>query len=136
MAIAAAATGTSLVAFTLPSSPYSVRMARFYVRGALRYHDLGDYLDDVEPVASELVTNAITHVSAPSFDLELKRMDDRRAVVVIVTDASPDPPVMRTPAGDCEHWRGLQVVQALSASWGWTPHDPGKAVYAIFTKEA
>lgn len=107
-----------------------------YVRGALRYHDLGDYLDDVEPVASELVTNAIMHVSAPSFDLELKRMDGSSAVVVIVTDASPDPPVVRTPADDCEHWRGLQVVQALSTTWGWTPHNPGKAVYAIFTKEA
>ena len=136
MAIAAAETATSLVSFTLPSSPYSVQMARFYVRGALRYHDLGDYASNVETVASELATNAITHVGAPSFDLELRRMDDSGAVVVIVTDASPDPPVLRTPDGDCEHWRGLHVVQALSTSWGWTPHHPGKAVYAIFTKEA
>ena len=136
MAIAAAETATSLVAFTLPSSPYSVQMARIYVRAALSYHDLGEYAGDAETVASELATNAITHVSAPSFDLELKRVGDSSAVMVIVTDASPDPPVMRAPAGDFEHGRGLQVVQALSASWGWTPHDPGKAVYAIFTKEA
>ena len=34
-----------------------------------------------------------------------------------------------------EHGRGLHVVEALSARWGWTPYEPGKAVYAIFTKE-
>ena len=47
MAIAATET-TSLIAFTLPSTPYSVQMARFYVRAALSYHDLGDYAEDAE----------------------------------------------------------------------------------------
>ena len=40
-----------------------------------------------------------------------------------------------TLAVDAEHGRGLHVVEALSARWGWTPQDPGKAVFAIFTKE-
>jgi hypothetical protein len=31
----------SLAAFTLPGSPYSTRMARFYIRAALTYHSLG-----------------------------------------------------------------------------------------------
>jgi len=58
MAIAATQT-TSLIAFTLPGTPYSVQMARFYVRAALGYHDLGHYAGDVETVTSELVSNAI-----------------------------------------------------------------------------
>jgi serine/threonine-protein kinase RsbW len=126
---------TSLVAFTLPGTPYSVAMARFYVRAALGHHELGDFTEDVETVTSELVSNAITHASAPSFDLELLRLDGSRAVVVAVTDPCPLPPVKRHPAAGAEHGRGLLVVEALSAQWGWIPHNPGKAVFAIFTRE-
>ena len=134
MAIATIET-TSLVAFTLPGTPYSVRMARFYVRAALAHHDLGDYAEDVEAVTSELVSNAIAHAAAPSFGLELLRLEDRQAVAVFVTDPCPHPPVKRDPADDGERGRGLLVVEALSARWGWTPLDAGKAVFAIFTRE-
>jgi anti-sigma regulatory factor (Ser/Thr protein kinase) len=134
MAIAATQT-TSLIAFTLPGTPYSVQMARFYVRAALGYHDLGHYTGDVETVTSELVSNAIAHASAAAINLELMHLEDSGAVVVIVTDPSPLPPIKRDPAEDTEHGRGLHVVEALSAQWGWTPDEPGKAVYAIFTKE-
>jgi anti-sigma regulatory factor (Ser/Thr protein kinase) len=134
MALAAAET-TSLVAFTLPGTPYSVRMARFYVRAALTYHGLSGYAEDAEVVTSELVSNAIAHASAAAISLELMRLDDSGAVVVVVTDPSPHPPVRCDPAEDAEHGRGLHVVEALSARWGWTPQDPGKAVFAIFTKE-
>jgi anti-sigma regulatory factor (Ser/Thr protein kinase) len=135
MAIATTET-TSLVAFSLPGTSYSVQMARCYVRAALGYYDLGDYAGDVETVTSELVSNAITHADAQAINLELMRMEDSGAVVVVVTDPCPLPPVKRDPAGDAEHGRGLHVVEALSARWGWTPQDPGKAVYAIFTREA
>jgi anti-sigma regulatory factor (Ser/Thr protein kinase) len=131
----AAAESTSLVVFTLPGTPYSVQMARFYVRAALSYHDLGHYVSDVETVTSELVSNAIAHASAAAISLELMHLEDSGAVVVIVTDPSPDPPVKRDPADLAEHGRGLHVVEGLSARWGWTPYEPGKAVYAIFTKE-
>jgi anti-sigma regulatory factor (Ser/Thr protein kinase) len=133
MAIAAAES-TSLVAFTLPGTPYSVQMARFYVRAALGYHDLGDYAGNVETVTSELVSNAVVHAGAQTFDLEL-RLEEAGAVVVVVTDSCPLPPVKRDPGGDAEHGRGLLVVEALSDRWGWTPHDSGKAVFAVFTRE-
>ncbi len=126
---------TSLVAFTLPGTPYSVQMARFYVRAALGYHDLGDYAVDVEMVTSELVSNAIAHASAQAINLELIRLEGPGEVVVVVTDSSPCPPVKLDPAADAQHGRGLHVVEALSARWGWTPQDPGKAVFAIFTRE-
>jgi anti-sigma regulatory factor (Ser/Thr protein kinase) len=134
MAIAAAET-TPLVAFTLPGTPYSVRMAR-YVRAALNSHDLGDYAQDVEMVASELVSNAITHAKAQAVNLEVMRMDDSSAIVVVVMDPCPLPPVLRDLSEDAEHGRGLRVVEACSARWGWTPQDTGKAVFAIFTTEA
>jgi hypothetical protein len=56
-------------------------------------------------------------------------------VAVIVTDPSPSPPVKRDPAGDTEDGRGLNIVDALGACWGWRPEDPGKAVFAILARE-
>lgn len=134
MAIAATET-TSLVAFTLPGIPYSVQMARFYVRAALNYHDLSDYAGDVEAVTSELVSNAITHASAKAINLELLRFDDYGSVVVVVRDPSPHPPIKRDISKDAEHGRGMHVVEAFSTCWGWTRQEPGKAVFAIFTRE-
>ena len=122
---------TRLIAFMLPSSPYSTQMARFYCRAALRYHGLGEFVDDAEIVISELATNASTHAGGPSIGVEVTYLRDFAAVSVIVTDASPNPPVMRSPSDEAEHWRGLHIVQALSARWGWAPQKTGKAVYAI-----
>jgi anti-sigma regulatory factor (Ser/Thr protein kinase) len=135
MMAVAAEQSTSLVAFTLPGTPYSVQMARFYVRAALGYHGLGEYVEDVETVTSELVSNALIHAAAHAFDLELLHLQDPGAVMVVVTDPCPLSPVKYDPAAAAEHGRGLPVVEALSARWGWTPRDPGKAVFAIFTRE-
>jgi anti-sigma regulatory factor (Ser/Thr protein kinase) len=114
----AARQSTSLIAFTLPGTPFSARMARFYIRAALDYHDLGGYAEDIETVASELVSNAITHAGAPSFGLELLRLEDSGAVAVVVTDPCPRPPTLHHPAEGAEHGRGLVLVEALSANWG------------------
>lgn len=134
MAIAATET-MSLVAFTLPGTHYSVSMARFYIRAALSYHALGDYTEDAVMIASELITNAITHADAPAVGLELTCLE-ARALAIVVTDPSPLPPVKRDPIAYTEHGRGLHVVNALSARWGWQPRHPGKAVYAVLTREA
>ena len=135
MALTATKT-TPLISFTLPGKPYSVQMARFYVRTALNYHDLGDYIEDAEAVASELVSNAVMHAGARTFGLELLRLtDDPSAVAVTVTDPSPLPPIKRVTAAGDEHGRGLLVVEALSARWGWRPKGPGKTVFAILTRE-
>jgi anti-sigma regulatory factor (Ser/Thr protein kinase) len=127
---------TSLISFTLPSTPYSVQMARFYIRAALGYHDLGCYAEDAKTVTSELVTNAIEHAGAPQFNLEVVHLASYGAIAVIVIDLSPDPPVKRDPAANAERGRGLHIVDALSASWGWRAEERGKAVYAILTREA
>jgi anti-sigma regulatory factor (Ser/Thr protein kinase) len=126
---------TSLIAFTLPSTPYSVQMARFYVRAALSYHDLGDYAENAEMVTSEIMTNAVEHAGAQTIGLELTSLEGSAAVAIVVTDSSPLPPVKRDPAGDSECGRGLHIVAALSARWGWRPQGTGKAVFAILTRE-
>jgi anti-sigma regulatory factor (Ser/Thr protein kinase) len=126
---------TSLIAFTLPSTPYSVQMARFCVRAALSCHDLGDYAEDAEMVTSEIMTNAVEHSGAQTIGLELTRLEGAAAVAIVITDPSPLPPVKRDPAGDAERGRGLHIVAALSSRWGWRPQGNGKAVFAILTRE-
>jgi anti-sigma regulatory factor (Ser/Thr protein kinase) len=126
---------TSLIAFTLPSTPYSVQMARFYVRAALSHHGLGDYAEDAELVTSEIVTNAIRHADAQKIGLELTALYESEAVAIVVTDTSPIPPVKRDLSVDSECGRGLDIVAALSARWGWRPQGGGKAVFAILTRE-
>jgi len=126
---------TSLIAFTLPSTPYSVQMARFYIRAALTYHDLGDYADDAEMVTSEIMTNAVEHAGAQTIGLELTRLEGSTAVAIVITDPSPLPPVKRDLEGDVEHGRGLHIVATLCARWGWRPQGAGKAVFAILTRE-
>jgi len=116
----------SLIAFTMPGTPCSVRMARFYVRTTLAFHDLGDYADDAETVTSELVSNAIKHASAARFELEIVRLEGFRAVAVIVTDPSSQPPVKRHVDEFSTHGRGLVVVDALSFHLGWRPNAYAK----------
>jgi len=126
---------TSLIAFRLPSSPYSAHMARFYVRAALSYHDLSDFTEDAEIVTSEIVTNAVQHSGAQTIGLELTSLEGSRAVAIVITDPSALPPIKRDPIGDAERGRGLHIVAALTARWGWRPQGTGKAVFAILGKE-
>jgi anti-sigma regulatory factor (Ser/Thr protein kinase) len=136
-AMATTATETkTLIALTLPSSRYSAWMARYYVRATLKYHGLDGYAEDAEMVTSELVTNAVVHTDTEAIGLELAHLQDTAALAIVVTDSSPSPPVKRKAASAAERGRGLHVVEALSARWGWRPQGPGKAVYSILTKEA
>ncbi len=132
----AATDATPLVAFTLPGTPYSVQMARFYVRSALSYHNLGGYAEDAETVTSELVTNAIAHAGAKAVGLELTCLAGGETLAIVVTDPCPEPPVRSDLTEGIEHGRGLNIVEALSTQWGWRRHELGKAVYAILTRVA
>jgi len=128
-----------LIAFVLPSTPESVRMARFHVRAALGFHGLDDYAEDAATITSELVTNAVQHVrdeGTGTIGVTLARAGNPPTVTIIVSDSSPDDPRRCDPSACGEQGRGLRIVEALSAHWGWHPQDGGKAVFAILTLEA
>jgi anti-sigma regulatory factor (Ser/Thr protein kinase) len=129
-----------MIALVLASDPGQVGMARCLVRAALEYRGLGHYASEAEIIASELVTNAIQHASsadpvADKIGVTLVRVWDGEAISVVVTDPSPAPPVKRETTAGSERGRGLQIVEALSAHWGWNHEQRGKAVYAILAKE-
>lgn len=109
----------------LPSRHASVSMARILVRSALS----GFPEQTVETallLTSELVTNAVRR-SDPCIRLRIEAVDGR--VLVAVVDFSKEPPQLREPPPDADGGRGLQLVDALSASWGWVPDDAGKQVW-------
>jgi anti-sigma regulatory factor (Ser/Thr protein kinase) len=128
-----------MIAFVLASDPRQVGMTRCLVRAALEYRGLGHYVPDAEIIASELVTNAIHHASSTGLTgkigVTLMRIWEGEAISVAVTDSSPLPPIKHEAATGSEHGRGLQIVAALSACWGWNHEQGGKSVYAILAKE-
>jgi anti-sigma regulatory factor (Ser/Thr protein kinase) len=139
MARTAAEADQQLIAFVLPSIPESVRIARFRIRAVLDFHRLGEYADDAETIASELVTNAIQHACADGAEtvgVTLVHRQNPEAVTIAVTDSSLEGPVKREPPDGSEQGRGLLIINELSACWGWSPADGGKAVYATLAKKA
>jgi len=114
----------------------AARAAREFTGQILRGWGLLVLVDDVAVIVSELVTNALTHggsalngAAREAVELILSRRSAQ--VVCAVTDLGTGAPVMMQPDPFGEAGRGLQVVQALSASWGWTRlGDSRKAVWA------
>jgi hypothetical protein len=138
-AVALGLTAGSLTALRIDPAPGCVRAARHFLRTALRRWRLTPYADDAAAVAAELVTNALQHalprpcpprrVPRPAAWLTLTRKE--HALLCAVSDPSPDPPVLGAADPLADGGRGLYVVAALSASWGWSPGSgPGKTVWA------
>ena len=208
-----------LIAFVLPGVPGSVPIARFHVRAALAFYDLGQFADDAAVITSELffprfesvspklcptsgsclpagsscgqehpssprifarsateadlrtlaallplprsrlsrrpvkagclmrhaecgeelVTNAVQHACCDTTEtvgVALARVEDPDAVIVTVSDPSPRAPVMHSALPGSERGRGLQIVESLSAHWGWRAESDGKAVFAILAGKA
>ncbi len=100
------------------------RGAREFTGQTLRGWGLLVLAEDAAVIVSELVTNALLHgcgLSAATADqVELILWRQAGQMVCAVTDPGPEPPVLVLPDPLAEAGRGLQVVQALSATWGWT----------------
>lgn len=133
----------------LTIAPAAVRIARHWTAEQLGHGDLagpGDLVDDdlvdsAVLAVSELVTNAITAAGKVAFPpsparvwLAISRC--ARAVRIEVHDSAcvPLPPAWHKDAdADGESGRGLTVVAALAARWGWCPDAKGKVVWCELT---
>ena len=79
--------------------------------------------EDAAVIVSELVTNALLHgcvQGAAADQVELLMWRRAGQMVCAVTDPGSQAPVLASPGPLAEAGRGLQVVQALSVTWGWT----------------
>jgi len=139
MARTATEAGPRLIALALPGTPESVPVARRRVRAALGLHGLSEYAQDAEVITSELVANAVQYAcgnGAGTIGVILTHAGIPAAVTVAVSDSSPQVPVRRATPADGEQGRGLQIVEALSAHWGWRCGGGGKVVFAVLAREA
>jgi anti-sigma regulatory factor (Ser/Thr protein kinase) len=97
--------------------------------------------DDVTLIVAELCGNAVRHGQVPGRDFRLTMTTAAReratahtsALRIEVTDTRADrlpAPAVHTPLA--EAGRGLVIVAALAARWGWNPRldGPGKTVWA------
>jgi anti-sigma regulatory factor (Ser/Thr protein kinase) len=121
---------------TLPPVPESAKAAREFTAATLRQWHLDPLVSDAVLVASELVTNAISHGSPQAGDelgapLELTWSYQVSRLICVITDRAVEPPVAAAADPDAESGHGLQIVGALAAAWGWTMLGTGeKAVWA------
>lgn len=116
--------------------------ARDFTARTLRAWGFPRLVPDAQVVVSELVTNALRHAS-PAGDpggapilLRLVNHIDPSGRLLIgcgVSDGSEHVPALtRGDDLSAEAGRGLHLVQALSAAWGWIPTGGGKVVWAVF----
>ena len=102
----------------------------------------GDLTGDVETVVSELVTNSINASTGPDgkplyvngrmLVVWLRLSTDGDTLRAEVWDEAPGVPARRAAAQDDVSGRGLELVDALSAGWGWFPAQSGKCTWAEF----
>lgn len=128
--------GPLLGALRLSARPESVGLGRRWTVSRLGASGAVGRVDEVELLASELLTNAVTAVNGMTRRrtrrtrrLRLLLWREDAAVRVEVYDHHPALPVM-CPAGvDDESGRGLALVAALAKEWGARPVPGGKVVW-------
>ena len=134
----------SVVALALTLAAQPAKNARRFTRATLGRWGLDTLADDAEVIVGEFVANALRHTAAQpaSGDGPAAARGDARIglrlfrrsgeVMCAVLDPSDSAPVLKAPACEAECGRGLQLVDALSDVWGWSPvAGRGKAVWAI-----
>jgi serine phosphatase RsbU (regulator of sigma subunit)/anti-sigma regulatory factor (Ser/Thr protein kinase) len=109
-----------------------VAEVRSFLRDLLQSWDRAPALDDMQVMASEVVTNALIHAHS-KVDLRLRRYANR--IRVEVQDSDPNPPIptslLEDEAGneEAEGGRGLLIVEALAHAWGSSPAGRGKITW-------
>jgi anti-sigma regulatory factor (Ser/Thr protein kinase) len=118
--------------------PGCVPCARYHTRQILWEWRLTRLSEAAELVVTELVTNAVSASRGLDWPapVRLWLLSDRARVLIVIWDASPDPPILTAAAGDSASGRGLLLVDAVSARWDWhSVADPaGKVIRALITE--
>ena len=108
------------------------RAARAQVIELCRRSGLPELTDRATLVASELVTNAVEHAAGGRDGATLRLSASPAGLLIDVSDPDPDPPAVRDAGVWAEGGRGMSLVAAHSADWGWHPRRAasGKSVWA------
>lgn len=115
---------------TWTADPVAVAGARRFVRACLAPAD-EDLVGDVSLVVSELATNAVIHAGT-AFSVTLAASNGG-PLLLTVRDASASEPSNGVSDTFALGGRGLLLVDAHCAAWGFSPEvEGGKSVWASF----
>ncbi len=125
----------------LGALPGAVPSARLHTRQILwEWAVLAALSENAEQVVSELTTNAVAAARAmPQIPpVRLWLLTDRTQVLILVSDANPQPPTLIQADDYAESGRGLFLVAMFSDRWGSypTPQLGGKVVWALCGRES
>jgi anti-sigma regulatory factor (Ser/Thr protein kinase) len=147
-ALPTATTGRACQIASCPLDPGATASgaARDFTRQILGSWGLLMLAEDAAVIVSELVTNALCHgIRATDGTVRCGPVHDRVELILVrrpgemvcaVTDPGAGHPVMSAPDLCAEAGRGLHVIEALAATWGWTRLDAcKKAVWATLSLE-
>jgi signal transduction histidine kinase len=112
----------------LPLDQRSPRRAREFVSAAADSWGRPELSREAGLCASELVTNVLVHTRCARCQVAVSCTAGH--LYVEVHDDSPEAPSKTRTAADADHGWGLQIVDALAATWGvyWAPGE-GKSVW-------
>jgi anti-sigma regulatory factor (Ser/Thr protein kinase) len=118
---------------TLPGVHNSVGHARTFLRDLLP--PAHPTLDDLVTVASEAVTNAITHTASgnPGGRVSITLAASHRILILEVADdgAGGSRPYLREEDGT-ESGRGMRIIDALARRWGLREDASRTLIWAEF----
>ncbi|MFI1993446.1 ATP-binding protein [Actinoplanes sp. NPDC020271] len=88
-----------------------------------------EFYDDVDLVATELISNAVRHGGGLC---EAQLINTGEHLRVVAADDDPRSPAVRPRHEDRPNGRGMHLIQALTDAWGVYRHhaEPGKRVWA------
>lgn len=111
----------------LPNDLRAPREARIAIDRFLARAHLPQLSDDAQLLTSELVTNAVRHASGP-IDVRAYVRDGflRLEVADSEVERTPAP---RAAGPDDEGGRGMELVDRMSARWGWRARGHVKVVW-------
>lgn len=130
----------------LPAVASSVPWARRQAREVLSWWQVPPRtIETLELLLTEIVTNAIRYGGSQQAGLSQAAGDDRVTVtlrhmtgelLIEVCDCNQIPPVLTESGDQAEGWRGLNIVNDLSRTWGYYDLPlAGKAVYCVVVYE-
>ena len=108
-------------AMVVAAKPVLVADCRNFVRTGLKCWRLPELVENVAACASELAANAICHGDGDFIGLALSFTT--KDVLLEVFNRSSGEPFVNVPEVRQEYGRGLNIVRALSSSWGWAAVD-------------
>ena len=117
----------SLTLVTDPDSTETPRRARLAVTWQLMQWGLVQVVDDVELIASELVTNALRHGGGVRC---VSLFRSKGYVRLEVSDSSTKMPTIKSARETDTGGRGIAIVTRLADRWGVEVQPEGKTVWA------